>query len=349
MSSRNNIFSKFGRIYIVAELSANHSNKLEVVLKTIDAAKASGADAIKIQTYTADTITVKNYSPEFRISGGTIWDGEFLYDLYDKAHTPWDWHKPIRDYCKKIGIDFFSTPFDYSAVEFLEKLNVNIYKISSYEITDLPLVEYIASKGKPVIISTGIASKEEIYDAINACKKVGNDNIILLKCTSEYPSKVSDANLITLQDMKASFGLNVGISDHTMGYIVPVTAVPYGISLIEKHFILDRKLGGPDSEFSMEPDEFKKMVENVRLAELSLGKISYDLDRIKISARFYSRSLYASKNIELGDLISLDNIQSRRPNIGIPAKELNNIIGARVNSRIKKGDPILWDSIVYEY
>jgi pseudaminic acid synthase len=298
---------------IIAELSANHNGSLELAKKTILAAKESGADAVKIQTYTADTMTINSDREEFLVRGDTIWDGRTLYDLYEEAHTPWEWHKELQDYCNGLGLIFFSSPFDKSAVDFLEELSVPMYKIASFEITDSPLISYAASKGKPMIISTGIATIEEIEDAISACKAVGNNDITLLKCTSQYPALIEDANLLTIQDMKSRFNVKVGLSDHTLGDIVATTAASLGITMIEKHFILDRSLGGPDSAFSMEPDEFKEMVERVRETEKALGVIDYEMTEKKTKSRVFSRSLFVVQDIKKGEEFTSENIRSIRP------------------------------------
>ena len=258
------------KTFIVAELSANHGHKLEVALESVRAAKEAGVDAVKIQTYTADTITLNCDADDFKVKG-TLWDGRTLYDLYQEAYTPWEWHQAIFDEAKKCGLICFSTPFDKTAVDFLEDLGNPIMKIASFEITDIPLIEYAAKKGKPMVISTGIAMPEDIELAVKTCKEAGNDDITLLKCTSSYPAPIEDANLKTMVDMKDRFGVKVGLSDHTMGYDVAVAAVALGATLVEKHFIIDRSIGGPDAAFSMEKDEFAAMVKAIRDVEKALG------------------------------------------------------------------------------
>ena len=258
------------KCFIIAEMSANHGFEIENAKKTIQIAKESGADAVKIQTYTPDTMTINCRNKYFDINQGTIWDGTNLYDLYKTAYTPWEWHKELFDYAKEIGITIFSTPFDFAAVDFLEELETPIHKIASFEITDIPLIEYAASKGQPMIISTGIATIEEIEEAVSACKRVGNNDITLLQCTSQYPAKLEDANLLTMVDMKERFGVKIGLSDHTMGDIVSTTAVAIGAEVIEKHFIIDRAIGGPDASFSMMPNEFKEMVSRIREVEKTI-------------------------------------------------------------------------------
>ncbi len=265
-------------VYIIAELSANHNGSLQTALDTIKAAKEIGANAIKLQTYRADTITLNSKNPDFMIDGGTLWDGKNLYELYEEAYTPWEWHKELFDYARSINIDIFSTPFDKSAVDFLEQFNPSAYKIASFEITDYELVRYTASKGKPIIISTGVATIDEIQDVVDICRSVGNENIILLKCTSEYPAKLEEANLKTIPNMRDTFGVEVGFSDHTMGHIAPVVAVTLGAKVIEKHFILDKNIGGADSAFSLDKKEFEEMIKAVRDSEKLIGRVDYSLN-----------------------------------------------------------------------
>lgn len=336
----NNKISINKKTFIIAELSANHGHDIEIAKKTILAAKNSGADAIKIQTYTADTLTIDCDNDYFRINGGTIWDGQNLYKLYQEAYTPWAWQKELREYAESIGLIFFSTPFDKSSVDFLEDLEVPLYKIASFEITDIPLIEYVASKNKPMIISTGIATLEEIQEAVEACRRMGNDDITLLKCTSEYPSKIEDANLRTMVNMKDTFGVEVGVSDHTLGSLIPVVATALGARVIEKHFILDRKIGGPDATFSMEPSDFKEMVEAVRAAEASLGKVDYSLTEKKKKSRKFARSLFAVKDIAEGELFTEENVKSIRPGNGLAPKYYKNIVGTQSRRDIKRGEPI---------
>lgn len=331
------------RVFIIAEMSANHGGDINVALETVKAAKEAGADAIKIQTYTPDTITIDCDNEYFRINNGTIWDGDTLYGLYQKAYTPWEWHKQIMDYAKEIGIICFSSPFDVTAVDFLEELDVVAYKIASFEITDIPLIRYTASKGKPIIISTGIATPNDIYDAVMACRQVGNDNIILLKCTSEYPSKIEDANLATVPNIKQMYGVEVGVSDHTQGYIVPIVAVSLGARVIEKHFILDREIGGPDASFSMTKDEFAQMVIEVRQAEKAIGRVVYSTEENK--SRKFARSLFVVSDVKEGEVFTNDNVRSIRPADGIAPKHLYDIIGKVAKTDIKKGTPVTIDMI----
>ncbi|WP_316674126.1 pseudaminic acid synthase [uncultured Tolumonas sp.] len=331
------------KTFIIAELSANHGHNIENALATVRAVKECGADAIKIQTYTADTITLDCNNEYFQIKQGTIWDGTTLYQLYQEAYTPWEWHAAIQAEAEKLGLVFFSTPFDFSAVDFLENLNVPLYKIASFEITDIPLIEYTASKGKPMIISTGIATLADIEAAVAACRRMGNNDITLLKCTSSYPAPIEEANLLTIPNLAQTFGVKVGLSDHTLGYTAPIVAVALGAQVIEKHFILDRAIGGPDASFSLTPEEFKVMVDNVRQAEAALGKVSYELtDKVKNNRKF-ARSLFVSKDIKAGELFTLDNIRSVRPNDGLPPAELPRVLGQKAKQELKAGTPLTWD------
>lgn len=324
--------------YIIAELSANHNGSLQTALDTIKAAKEIGANAIKLQTYTADTLTLNCKSDDFIVKGGTLWDGKSLYELYEWATTPWAWHKELFEYARSLDIDIFSTPFDKSAVDFLEQFNPSAYKIASFEITDYELVRYTASKMKPMIISTGIATIEEILEVVDICKSVGNENIILLKCTSSYPAPLEDVNLRTIPNMKETFGVEVGFSDHTLGSIAPVVAVSLGAKVIEKHFIIDKSIGGPDVEFSMNKQEFKEMIESVRQSEKLLGIVDYSMTKSKIKNRTYARSLYVSKEIKKGEIFTLENIKSVRPGFGLHPKYLNEILGKIALKDYKLGD-----------
>lgn len=332
------------KTFIVAELSANHGHKLEVALESVRAAKEAGADAVKIQTYTADTITLNCDADDFKVKG-TLWDGRTLYDLYQEAYTPWEWHQAIFDEAKKCGLICFSTPFDKTAVDFLEDLGNPIMKIASFEITDIPLIEYAAKKGKPMVISTGIAMPEDIELAVKTCKDAGNNDITLLKCTSSYPAPIEDANLMTMVDMKERYGVKVGLSDHTMGYDVAVAAVALGASLVEKHFILDRSIGGPDAAFSMEIGEFAAMVKAIRNVEKALGKVVYPTDPSKIKGREFSRSLYVAENVKAGDLVTERNVRSVRPGFGLHPKYLPALLGKRFIKDRKKGERMSLDFV----
>lgn len=341
----NKIIGDNAPAFIIAELSANHDHNYEIAEKSIYAAKEAGADAIKLQTYTADTITINCRNEYFQLKHGTIWDGTVFYDLYKQAYTPWEWQPKLKEIAESIGLVCFSSPFDPSSVDFLEKMNVPAYKVASFEITDLPLIELIASKGKPVIISTGIAYEKDIWAAIEACKRTGNEQIILLKCTSAYPAPFEEMNLLTIPDMKQRFGVEVGLSDHSLGAEVAIASIALGAKIIEKHFILDRSIGGPDASFSMQPDEFKQMVESVRNVEKALGKISYDLSDKSIKSREYSRSLFVVKKIKKGELFNSENVRSIRPGYGLHPMHLSQVIGKKAKNDIEEGTPMSFDFI----
>lgn len=332
-------------VFIVAELSANHNHDKQIAIETIRAAKRAGADGIKFQTYTPDTLTIDCDNEYFRIEHGTLWDGKTLYDLYKEAFTPWEWHQELFDVARQEGLVCFSTPFDKTAVDFLEQLQVPVYKIASFEIQDIPLIEYTASKGKPMIISTGIATFEDIELALSACRKVGNDQVILLKCTSSYPAPIELANMRTLLDMKARFGVTVGLSDHTIGDIVPIVAASLGAKVIEKHFILDKNIGGPDAEFSLEPAAFKTMVEAVRDAEKAMGIVTYEISEKVQKNRKFARSLFVVEDVKAGDLISEKNVRSIRPGYGLHPKYFSGILGKKLSQDLKKGTPLQWEHI----
>lgn len=333
--------------FIIAELSANHGQDIKIAKDTIKAAKEAGADAIKLQTYTADTITIDCKNDYFKINSGTIWDGRTLYDLYKEAYTPWEWHEELMDYAKELDLVCFSSPFDNTAVDFLESLKVPAYKVASFEITDIPLIEYIASKGKPIIISTGIATLSEIDDAVRACRKVGNDQIILLKCTSAYPAKIEDANLLTMQNLIETFNVEVGLSDHTLGVTVPIVSVALGAKVIEKHFILDKSIGGPDASFSLDKQEFKLLVDSVREAEKALGSVDYELTDKKLKSREFSRSLFVVKDVKEGEIFTKENVRSIRPGYGLKPQYINFIMGKKARKDIAKGTPVSLDIIDY--
>ena len=332
-------------IYIVAELSANHGHDIQIAKDTIKAIKESGADAVKIQTYTADTITLDCDNEYFQVNQGTLWDGTTLHKLYQEAYTPWEWHEELFDYAREIGIDIFSSPFDKTAVDLLETLNTPAYKIASFEITDIPLIEYVASKGKPVIISTGIATIGEIKEAVDTCRKMGNYDITLLKCTSSYPAPYEGMNLLTIPNLKETFGVNVGLSDHSMGMTVALGAVALGARIIEKHVILDRNIGGPDAEFSMEIQEFKIMIDEIRNLEKALGGVNYDLSEKVLSNRTFSRSLFFTEDIRVGDVITENNMRSIRPGYGMHPRHYSEILGKKVTRDIKRGTPVDWSHV----
>jgi len=325
--------------FIIAELSANHMNDFDIAVKTIEAMAEAGADAVKFQTFTPDTITIDCDNEYFQIKQGTVWDGQVLHELYEDAYMPWDWQPKLKKIAEDLGLIVFSSPFDKTSVDFLEDMDVPAYKIASFEITDIPLIEYVASKGKPIIISTGIASLEDIELAVKTCLEVDNDKIALLKCTSSYPAPLEEINLNTIPDIKDKFGIVVGLSDHTLGGEVSTAAVALGAKIIEKHFILDRNMGGPDSDFSMEPSEFKQMVDSIRNVEKALGTVSYELsDKVKANREF-SRSLFVVEDMKKGDIITEDNVRSIRPGFGLHPKYLNKILGKKVNKDLDKGIP----------
>ena len=326
--------------YIIAELSANHNGSLQNALDTIKAAKEIGSNCIKLQTYTADTMTLDCQKNDFLITQGTLWDGKYLHSLYQEAFTPWEWHKELFEYARSIDIDIFSSPFDKSAVDFLEQFNPSAYKIASFEITDYELIRYAASKGKPIIISTGIATIDEIQDAVNICRSVGNENIILLKCTSSYPAPLEDANLATIPNLAQTFGVVSGFSDHTLGTTAPVVAVTLGARVIEKHFILDKSIGGPDADFSLDKQEFSDMIKAVRNTEKLLGKVDYTLSDKKKKSRQFARSLYVSEDIKKGELFTEKNIRSVRPGYGLHPKYLNDILGKEAKKSYTIGDRV---------
>ncbi|EAJ0345916.1 pseudaminic acid synthase [Campylobacter fetus] len=333
------------RPYIIAEMSANHCGDKNLAFKIIKAAKDAGADALKVQTYTADTITIDCKDEIFMTQEGGLWAGQSLYDLYKKAYTPWEWQSELKAYADEIGIDFFSTPFDYSAVDFLESINVPIYKIASFEAIDYPLIRYAAKFKKPMIISAGISSLEEIYEAIDACKSVGNNDITILKCTSSYPAKIEDMNLITIKDMLKRFspmGVKVGLSDHSMSLEVPITAVALGASMIEKHFTIDRALGGEDSGFSLNKDEFKAMSSAVRNTYKALGSVDYSINERN---RRSARSLFVVERIKKGEILTPQNIRSIRPNNGLHPKFYDEILGKTAKKDLEFGYPLSLDDI----
>ena len=326
-------------VFIIAELSANHNGSLDNALETIKAAKRAGADCIKLQTYTADTITLDSDKEDFVIKG-TIWDGKKLHTLYQEAYTPWEWHEQIYRVAKEEGLICFSSPFDNTAVDLLESLHSPAYKIASFEITDIPLIEYVASKGKPVIISTGIAQQEDIELALDACHRMGNYDIALLKCTSSYPAPIEEANMCMVKDLAERYNVISGLSDHTMGSTVPIVATVFGAKIIEKHFIIDRSIGGPDASFSMNEEEFTAMVKAVREAEKASGLVDYKLTEKQAKGRDFSRSLYIAENIKAGEIFTDKNLRSVRPGFGLHPKHFNEIIGKKSNQDLEKGTPM---------
>ena len=342
---KNKKIGKNFPIFIIAEMSANHLQKFDNAVKLIKVAKKAGADAIKLQTYTPDTITIDCDKDCFQIKQETLWDGQTLYQLYKKAYTPWEWQPKLKKIAEDEGLICFSSVFDKTAVDFLENINVPAYKIASFEITDIPLIEYVASKGKPVIISTGIAALSDIEEAVNACKRMGNNQIALLKCTSAYPTPLGEINLKTIPNLADTLKTVVGLSDHTLGISVPIASVALGACIIEKHLTLDRKLGGPDAAFSLEPAEFKAMVKSVREVEKALGEVSYELTEKMKKSREFSRSLFVVKDIKAGEIFTEENVRSIRPGYGLHPKYLKKILGKRATQDIKKGTPLNWDLI----
>lgn len=336
---------KMGNVFIIAELSANHNGSLETAIETINAAKRAGADAIKLQTYTADTITLDSKKADFIIKGGTLWDGKSLYELYQEAYTPWEWHYELFKAAKEEGLVCFSSPFDHTAVDFLEQFDVPAYKIASFEITDISLIRYTASKGKPMIISTGIATYDDIKLAVDTCRAAGNNDITILKCTSSYPAPINEANMVMMQQFAKDFNVKVGLSDHTLGITLPVVATVMGASVIEKHFILDKSLGGPDAAFSLDEKEFSQMVKAVREAEQSIGVVSYELTEKQKSGKQFSRSLYVAEDVKKGDIITKKNVRSVRPGYGMHPKHLDEILGKTFTQNVKKGERFGFEKI----
>ena len=328
------------KVFIIAEMSANHGNDIEVAKETIRAAKRAGADAIKLQTYKPETITLNHKSDDFLIKTGGVGDGTYLYDLYKEAHLPWEWHEDLFNLAKEEQIICFSSPFDFSAVDLLEKLNSPIYKIASYEITDIPLIKYVASKSKPVIISTGCATFKDIELAISTIRAEKNNDITVLKCTSAYPSPISDANINMIKKYKDDFNVNVGISDHTKGITVPIASVAIGAKVVEKHFILDKSIGSYDVSFSLDENEFTNMVKEIRNVEKALGNVSYTLSKNQIQGKEYSRSLFVIRDIKKGELFSYKNIKSIRPGSGLHPKFFESTIGKKSTMDISKGEPL---------
>jgi len=332
--------------YVIAELSANHNGKLETALQIIESAKKAGADAVKLQTYKPDTITLDCDSEDFKIRGG-LWDGRTLYELYEEAHMPWDWHKPLFEHARKIGITIFSSPFDNTAIDLLEDLNTPAYKIASFEAVDLPLIKYAASTGKPMIISTGMADAQEIQEAIESAREGGCKELAVLHCVSGYPAPANDYNLRTIPDMIERFGLVTGLSDHTLDNTTAITSVAMGASIIEKHFTLDRKGGGPDDSFSLEPAELEALCLGARTAWQALGKVDYERKPSEQSNVKFRRSLYFVKDIKAGDVITEDSVRSVRPGFGLPPKELGFIVGRVLLTDVNTNSPVLKNNIKY--
>lgn len=336
-----------GRVYIIAEMSANHGGKLENALEIVRRAARSGADCVKIQTYTADTLTIDCDNEYFHIKSG-LWAGRTLYDLYREAGTPWEWQARIKEECERCGVDFLSTPFDRTAVDFLEGLGCEAYKIASFELVDIPLIAYAASKDKPMIISCGMGSVEEIQDAVDVCRRQGNDRIVLLKCCSEYPANFEDMHLRNIPDMARRFGVPTGLSDHSMGSLAAVAGVSLGARVVEKHFCLSRELKTPDSAFSMEPEEFARMAKDIRSVEKLLGPPSYELSEKERQNIVFRRSLFAVRDIKKGERFTKENVRSIRPSYGAKPKFYRNVIGERAAENIPRGTPLLIGDVEYD-
>ena len=331
--------------YIIAEMSGNHNKSLDRAKEIIHAMKKSGADAVKLQTYTPDTLTIKSNRKEFKVGKGTLWEGKFLYDLYSEAHTPWEWHPKLKRIANDLGMDLFSTPFDDTAVDFLEEMGVPAYKVASFEIVDLELIRKIAATGKPIIMSTGMASLEEIKDAVAAAYEGGAKDIALLKCTSAYPTPPEESNVRVIPDLATRFKLPIGLSDHTLGIVVPVAAVTLGACIVEKHFTMDRSEPGPDNAFSLEPQEFKGMVDAVRIAEKALGKVVYGTTKKEQASKVFRRSLFVVEDVRAGEVLTNKNVRSIRPGNGLPPKEINNVLGKKAAKDITRGTPLSSDLI----
>jgi len=331
------------KVLIIAELSANHNQNINLAKETIKAAKEAGADAIKLQTYTPDASTLNCSKEDFIIKDSTLWNGKTLYELYKTAYTPWEWHKELFDFAKRQNIMCFSTPANKEAVDFLEKFNPIAYKIASFEITDYELIRYSASKKRPIIISTGIATIDEILDVVEICKNEGNEDIVLLKCTSSYPAPLEDANLKTIANMKETFGIEVGFSDHTLGITAPIVAVTFGARVVEKHFILDKNIDSPDNKFSLDKNEFKEMVKTIREAEKLIGTVDYSINEKKKKNRMFARSLYIVKDVKKGEVITNENIKSIRPGFGLHPKYLKEILGKKFRKNLEKGTALKWE------
>ena len=326
-------------LYTIAEMSANHSGKLEHALAIVHAARDAGADCLKIQTYTADTLTIDCNNEYFRIQGG-LWNGRTLYDLYQEAYTPWDWQPEIKRECERLDLDFLSTPFDASSVDFLDSMGVSAYKIASFELVDIPLIEYAARKGKPMIISCGMGSPEEIQDALDACARVGNSQVVLLKCCSEYPANDADMHLATIPDMRQRFGVPVGLSDHSMGHLAAVVGVSLGACVVEKHFCLSRAQKNPDSAFSMEPDEFREMVNKLRQAFEIRGEATYALTESELASTAFRRSIFAVQDIPKDEPFTLENTRIIRPGNGMAPKRRDALLLRKATRDIRRGEPI---------
>lgn len=334
--------------FIIAEMSANHNMDFDRAVAILQAAKDAGADAVKVQTYTADTITLDCGDPCFQITQGTLWDGTTLHRLYERAYTPWEWQPRLQRIAEEMGLEFFSSPFDPTAVDFLEEMDVPAYKIASFEINDIPLIRKIARLGKPIILATGVAYLTDIELALQTCREEGNENVIVLKCTSAYPAPYEDVNLRTIPSMAETFDCIAGLSDHTMGSAVPGAAVALGAKVVEKHLTLRRADGGADSAFSMEPEEFREMVDNIRKIELALGRVTYDLPPMAVREREHSRSLFVAKDMKAGEVFTPENLRSVRPANGLHTKYYEGLLGKRISRDAKLGTPMSWDLVAFD-
>lgn len=333
-------------VYVVAEMSANHNQKFDDAVKIIHAAKEAGADAIKLQTYTPDTITIDCDNEYFQIGKGTLWEGQTFYNLYKDAYTPWEWQPKLKEIADSIGLDLFSSPFDQSAVDFLEKMDVPAYKIASPEIIDTPLINYIAKTGKPIIMSTGMATLSEIDEAVRTIHDACGNQLALLKCTSTYPALPEEMNIRTIPHMAKAFQVPVGLSDHTLGIAVPIAAVSLGACIVEKHFTLSRSVPGPDSAFSIEPQEFKTMVDAIRITEKALGNVNYEVSKREVASRAFRRSIFVIKDVKEGDIFTYENVRSIRPGHGLKSSYIDMIIGRVATKDISKGTPLQWDHLI---
>ncbi len=333
-------------VYIIAELSANHNQNFDRAVKLVHAAKEVGADAVKLQTYTPDTLTIDCDNDYFKIGKGTIWEGKNLYELYCEAYTPWEWQPKLMKISNDLGMDLFSTPFDYTAVDFLENMDVPAYKIASFELVDIPLLRKIAQTGKPIIMSTGMATLAEIDEAVSVIREAGGKQLALLKCTSAYPAPPNEMNLRTIPHLAEAFGVTTGLSDHTLGIAVPVAAVALGACIIEKHFTLSRQDPGPDSAFSLEPHEFKEMVDAIRIADKALGKVSYEITEKQKESRVFRRSLFVVKDVKKGEEFTEENVRSIRPGHGLHTRYFDQVAGRKAKDFIIKGTPLDWDLII---
>jgi pseudaminic acid synthase len=334
--------------YIIAEMSANHNQDFEQAIKIIEKAREAGADAIKVQTYTADTLTIDSDEECFRVGGGTLWDDRTLYELYGEAYTPWEWQPKLKAAATDLGLAFFSSPFDFSAVDFLEDMGVPCYKVASFELVDIPLIEKIARTGKPIIMSTGLASLEEIKTAVDVASSAGAEQIALLKCTSAYPAPPEEMNLRTIPHLAETFGVPTGLSDHTLGTVVPVAAVSLGACIVEKHFALSRESPGPDSAFSLEPEEFKAMVDAIRTAEKALGQVDYTVGEFESKSLVFRRSLFVVEDVKAGEVFTERNVRSIRPGHGLAPKFLKDVLGRKAGCDVQRGTPFHWGLLADE-